>query len=189
MNNKIQVMVETAIMIALAFIIEIVFTSIPGMPQGGRISLSMLPIIVLSWRRGIVPGVIAGVLFSGLNMLLDGFSPAAWGITYKAFLASMFLDYLLAFGLVGMAGLGKKLFGDTLIGFGFGIFIAATSRFVMHVLSGAIIFSEYAGDQNPWLYSIIYNGTYMLPTFILLLVVGIGVYLPLKSFQQNTELN
>lgn len=181
MNKSTRVLVETAIMIAMAFILEVLFTTLPGMPQGGRVSLSMLPIIVLAWRHGVVPGVIAGVSFSVLNMLLDGFSPAGWAITYQAFFGSMVLDYLLAFGLIGLAGLVKP-FGDNVYNFVIAILIGSLLRFLMHLLSGVLIWSDYADGQNVWIYSFVYNGTYMLPTTLLLAVVGYFLYFPLKSY-------
>ena len=186
MNERTRIMAETAIMIAMAFVLEVVFTAFPNMPFGGRISLSLLPIIVLSWRRGIVPGMIAGVLFSGLNMLLDGFSPAAWSITWQVFVAAMILDYFFAFGLVGLAGIVKKPLGDNVYVFGLAIFVGAALRFLMHFLSGIVLWSHFAPvGQSPAMYSLIYNGTYMLPTLIFLLIVGVGLYFPLKSYSDG----
>lgn len=180
--NKTKVLVEIAIMVAMAFVLEVLFTAFPGMPFGGRISLSLLPIIVLSWRQGIVPGLTGGVIFSVLNMLLDGFSPAGWAITYKVFIAAMFLDYFLAFGLVGLAGLIKRLFGNNIYSFGFGVIFAAFLRFLMHFISGIILWSNFAPEgQSAVMYSLIYNGTYMLPTTILLVIVAVSIYSPLKS--------
>lgn len=180
--NKTRVLVEIAIMVAMAFVLEVVFTAFPNMPFGGRVSLSLLPIIVLSWRQGIVPGIIGGVIFSILNMLLDGFGPAAWGLTYTIFIAAMFLDYLFAFGIVGLAGLVKRFLGNNVYTFAIGIAFGAFLRFLMHFISGMVLWSEFAPEgQSPALYSFIYNGTYMLPTTILLLVVGVLMYLPMKE--------
>mgnify|MGYP000891846782 CR=1 FL=1 len=187
-----KVLVEVAIMVALAFVFEVIFTAFPGMPFGGRVSLSMLPIIVLSWRRGIVPGMVAGVIFSILNMLLDGIGPAAWGITWGVFIAAVFLDYLIAFGLVGIAGIVKKPFGDNVYSFALGIVIASTLRFLFHFISGVVFWAAWAEEvqagMNPALYSLIYNGTYMLPTLGLLLIVGIALYFPLKSYSDSEQL-
>jgi len=180
--SKTRVLVEIAIMVAMAFVLEVVFTAFPNMPFGGRVSLSLLPIIVLSWRQGIVPGIIGGVIFSILNMLLDGFGPAAWGLTYTVFIAAMFLDYFFAFGVVGLAGLVKRLFGNSVYTFGLGVLFGAFLRFLMHFISGIVLWSEFAPeDQSPALYSLIYNGTYMLPTAILLVIVGILMYFPMKE--------
>jgi thiamine transporter len=180
MNNSTKVIAEVAIMIALAFIIELIFIFIPGMLQGGRISISLLPILVLSWRRGIIPGMISGLLFSLMNMfLLDGYNPAlllGWGLTMQDFYASVALDYILAFSLVGLAGLVRKLSDPSLTSFALTIIVGYTIRFLMHFLSGIIIFGSFAGEQNVWIYSIVYNGTYMLPSLLLATIVGIALY-------------
>lgn len=53
-----------------------------------------------------------------------------------------------------------------------GVLLGATLSFITHVLSGVVFFSQYAGDQNPWIYSIIYNATHMIPSAILTIIVG-----------------
>lgn len=184
-----KVLVEVAIMVALAFVFEVIFTAFPGMPFGGRISLSMLPIIVISWRRGIVPGIITGILFSILNMVLDGFSPAAWGLTYQVFIAAMFLDYFIAFGIVGIAGLARKFFGESILGFGMAILIAGIARFICHLISGMVLWGVFAEEgQSVFMYSLTYNSTYMVPTIIFLLLVGIAIYFPLKPILEVKEI-
>lgn len=186
-----RVIVEVSIMVALAFVFEVVFTAFPGMPMGGRISLSMLPIIIVSWRRGIVPGIVAGLVFGVLNMLLDGIGPAAWGITWTVFVGAIFIDYLFAFGSVGLAGLLKKPFNDNVYSFGAAIVMVGFIRFMFHFTAGLIFWAAWADEvqegMNPALYSMIYNGTYMLPTTIFLLFVGVALYFPLKAYFNSEE--
>ena len=181
-----RVIVEVAIMVALAYILEVLFTTFPGMAFGGRISLSMLPIIIIAWYRGLLPGITAGILFGVLNMQLDGIGPAAWGITWEVFVGAIFLDYLFAFGAVGLAGILRKPFGDNIKAFVGGVLIAGFVRFLFHFVSGVIFWAAWAEEvqegMNPVLYSIIYNGTYMLPTTILLVIVGVALYKPLQSY-------
>lgn len=176
--SRTRVLVEVAILVALAFILEFAFSFLPKMPQGGRIGVSMLPIVVIAWRHGVVQGIVGGVVFSILNLMLDGFVLYHW--------ASLFLDYVIAFGVIGLAGFSRPLLGNTPLAFGVAIVIAFVGRFISHVLSGAVLFAEYApAGQNPWAYSIIYNTTYLLPALILTLLVGIGVYFPLKTLESD----
>jgi len=49
-------------------------------------------------------------------------------------------------------------------------------RYAAHTIAGSVFFAEYAGDQNAWIYSIIYNGTYMLPATILTAIVGVLLF-------------
>ena len=173
-----RVLVEIAILVAMAFVLEFAFSFFPAMPQGGRISLSLLPIIVVSWRNGVVAGMIAGVVYSILNLMLDGFVLYHW--------ASLFLDYIIAFGLVGLAGIVRKPFGDKPYVFVAAIVLGFLLRFASHVVSGAVLFAEYApSGDNPWVYSIIYNSTYLLPALILTAIVGLGVYFPLRQLDNE----
>ena len=52
-----------------------------------------------------------------------------------------------------------------------GTIIAIGGRLFSHVLSGVIFFAEYAGTQNPWIYSILYNASYLIPELIISIIV------------------
>ena len=171
-----RVLVEVAILVAMAFVLEIAFSFLPAMPQGGRVSLSILPIIVIGWRSGPYAGIIGGVVYGLLNLMLDGVL-YHWG--------SFFLDYTVAFGIIGLSAFVRKAGIDNVFGFGLAIFVGYVLRFFSHVLSGVLLFSEYAGDQNVWAYSMGYNITYLLPAFLLTLVVGVIVYFPLRTLEIN----
>ena len=168
-------LVEIAILVAMAFVLEFAFSFLPAMPQGGRVSISILPIVVIAWRNGPLAGVIGGVVYGLLNLMLDGVL-YHWG--------SFFLDYTIAFGVIGLSGFVRRLGLNNVVGFGFAIFVGYFLRFFSHVLSGVLLFGEYAGDQNVWIYSMVYNGTYLLPAFILTLIVGVIVYFPLKTIEE-----
>jgi thiamine transporter len=89
------------------------------------------------------------------------------------FLPQVFLDYPLAFGCLGLAGFFQKRW--MLLG----VVVAVTGRFIMHLISGALFFASYAPvGMNPWVYSAIYNGSYMLPELVITLFV---VFLLQKS--------
>lgn len=186
-----RVIVEVAIMVALAYILEVIFTAFPGMAFGGRISLSMLPIIVISWQRGLLPGIVTGLVFGVLNMQLDGIGPAAWGITWEVFIGAIFLDYLFAFGAVGIAGILRKPLGDKIYAFIGGIVLAGLIRFLFHFTAGLLFWAAWAEEvqagMNPALYSAGYNATYMVPTTALLVFVGLALYKPLQSYFASNE--
>lgn len=175
MNNT-RVLVEVAILVAMAFVLEFAFSFLPAMPQGGRVSISILPLVVIAWRNGPLAGVIGGVVYGLLNLMLDGVL-YHWG--------SFFLDYTVAFGLIGLVGFIKRYTRDNVITFAIAIIAGYLLRFFSHVLSGVLIFYEYAGDQNVWVYSIVYNATYLLPALILTVLVGVVVYFPLQQLEHN----
>jgi len=175
--SRTRVLVEIAILVAMAFVLEFVFSFLPKMPQGGRIGISMLPLVVIAWRHGVVQGWIGGIVFGILNLMLDGVL-YHWG--------SFFLDYTIAFGLVGMTGFFKPLIKDHVIVFVGAIITAFLLRFVSTVLSGVLLFGEYAPEgESVWIYSIVYNTTYLLPALILTMIVGVPSYYAIKSIDRD----
>ncbi len=148
--------------IALAFILS--YIRLYRMPQGGSITPgSMLPLILYSIVFGPVAGITAGVSYGFLQFFQDG-GAIHW--------AQLFLDYPLAFGFLGAAGIIPRSFNirTRIVA---GTVLAVIGRGFMHVLSGAIFFYEYAGDSNPWIYSIIYNGTFLSVETILCITIAI----------------
>lgn len=173
-----RLIAEMAMALALAVVLGPVFTTILPlrMPQGGSVSLEMLPIVFVAVRRGLVPGVVVGALF-GCVELLPVFAP------FTVSPVQVVLDYPLAFAAVGLAGLvavpvvSPPPLGDgrtrrRLVTFVAPV-VAATSvgslaRFGCHVLSGIVFFSEYAPEGQPaWLYSLVYNAAFMAPEAVI----------------------
>ena len=158
--------VTGAIMVALATVLS--FLKIQWLPWGGSITLlSMLPIVVYSIKYGVKWGFAASFVFS-LTQLIQGIIGGllGWGLSTTMLIACIFLDYLLAFTSIGIAGLFRK---KGLCGWIVGTVIALSTRFVLHIISGVVIW-ESAGKlwkgfstTNSWLYSFLYNGSFMLP--------------------------
>ena len=171
-NTKMMAM--GAVCIALSSVLSMI--KIWKMPQGGSITAaSMLPLMLFSYVYGMGPGCLVGALYGVLQFIIE---------PYFLSLPQMLLDYPIAFGMMGLAGLFSKMDNENL-GLTVGVVLASVGRFVAAVLSGVIFFAEYAGDQNPWVYSIVYNGSYMLPEciicFILCLAVGLRLARQLKK--------
>lgn len=148
-------LVETGIMIAAA--VALSYVKIWSMPQSGSVTLgSMVPILLIAIRYGVRWGVTAGVLNGIIQHLLEpGFyHPIQW-----------LLDYPIAFGALGLAGLaqGRSRMAAAWLGP-----IALVGRFAAHFLAGGVFFAQWAPEgMNPWVYSLIYNGTYMLPEIVI----------------------
>jgi len=125
------------------------------LPFGGSVTAgSMVPIFWLALRRGYKAGIIGGVTFGLAALSIDivrlPYSPIA------ANPASILFDYVIAFGILGIAGIFKKY---PLVG----VAVASVLRFFSHFLSGLIfwsIYAEYYG-LSPIIYSAIYNGSFM----------------------------
>ncbi len=170
-----RMLTEAAMMVALAQVLS--YVKLAEAPNGGSITPAMLPILLYAVRWGVKPGLLAGFVFGLLQLIFDG--AYAWGWQ------SMLLDYLVAFTPLGLAGLfkGKKwgIFVGTLVG--------CAARFVVHFISGVTIYKIVAPTEflnttysSPALYSLIYNGSYMLPNALIALVLAAVLYKPLKRF-------
>ena len=166
-NTKIKIMAEGAVMVALATVLS--FLKVVQFPWGGAITvLSMLPIVVFALRYGVAKGLAVSFVYSviqlGQGILFDGL--LGWGLTPIALVACIFLDYIGAFSILCLAGLfgNKKM--EAIIG---GTVLVMLLRFGFHYLSGGLIFHSFGelwngfSTDSTWLYSLLYNGAYMLP--------------------------
>ncbi len=163
-NTKIQILTEGGIMVALATVLS--FIPVIQLPWGGTVTLlSMLPITIFSIRRGLKAGFAASFLYSliqfGQGALKGLFG---WGLTPGMLAACIFLDYIGAFTVLGIAGIFRK---KKLPGWLGGITLALLLRFFFHFLSGVVIWQSVGelwqgfSTDNTYLYSFLYNGFYM----------------------------
>ena len=168
-NFDTKVLAEMAIAIALATVLS--YIKIFSMPYGGSVTLgSMVPILLISFRRDVKVGVTTGVIYGFVQMFLDGWFYSPVG---------MFLDYPLAFGVLGLAGLFKK---QPIIG----VIVSMAGRFVSHFISGVVFFGMYAPEgMSPMVYSAAYNGGYMLPEIV---ISAILIYLLVQRDVLNMNL-
>ncbi|MGE4277668.1 MAG: energy-coupled thiamine transporter ThiT [Lawsonibacter sp.] len=172
---RVRMLCEGAVMVALAQILS--YIKLAEAPNGGSITPAMFPILLFAIRWGVSPGLMAGFVFGLLQLIFDG--AYAWGWQ------SMLLDYLVAFTPLGLAGLfrGKKwgIFPGTLVG--------CTGRFVVHYISGVTIYKILVPTAfmkwtftSPEVYSLVYNGSYMLPNTVIALVIAALLYVPMKKY-------
>ena len=165
-------MVEGALMVALSVVLSLI--PMPSWPQGGSITVSMIPMVYYSYRRGAKWGLLAGLVYSGVEMLSGWYAPPAG--TFGATVLCVLLDYVLAFALLGGADLIARLFGQErrLVGYGVGALTVTLFRFVCSFLSGVLLWDSYAPEGvNVWIYSLTYNGSYMIPNAILTTVLTV----------------
>lgn len=156
-DRRTRLLLEIALTVALAAVLSMY--ALWRMPQGGTVSLGMLPLFVLALRSGLGPGLVAGGLYGIVDMLIDPFPPVHW--------VQPILDYPVAYLLVGLAGavsgsLARALSGNAryraIAYIAAGIALGALGRYLAHWTSGVIFFGEYAPPGQPvWLYSALYN--------------------------------
>ncbi len=178
--KKTQVLSECGILIALAAVLSLI--PIYKMPWGGSVTLlSMLPICLISIRHGLKWGFFSSFLYAVIQLIfgitMDGLF--GWGLTSGMLVACMLFDYLIAFTVLGISGAFAKKGLAGIVG---GTVLAILLRAFSHILSGVYVFAS-AGKlwdgfetSNSWLYSIVYNGCYMLPEIILTVIGAIVVY-------------
>jgi thiamine transporter len=173
-RDRTRILVEAALCVALAAVLNLV--RIWHMPMGGSVSLEMLPIVVFALRRGLVPGMAVGVAYGVVDLFLEP-QVVHW--------AQFLLDYPVAYAMVGVAGVfhqrgaaqarvSRVPWARPLAG----VAVAGLLRTTVHWVSGFVFFAAYAPAGQPaWIYSLAYNGTYMVPS-IILTAVAAAVVLP-----------
>ena len=168
---------EGAIMLALAQVLG--YIKLWQLPNGGSVTLSMLPIFVFCIRWGFGPGLLVSFAFGLLQLFLD--------VAYSAGWQSIIGDYLLAFAVMGFAGLFKGIYWGSLLG--------TFLRFLVHYVTGATLWAEYMPDEffgmtmtSPWIYSALYNGSFLLLSLVLTLVVVAILQKPLGKYLRAEDL-
>ena len=174
-SKRISVLVEIALTVALSAVLSMLAVRLPINFAGGTISLAMVPIFVLALRRGVGAGVAAGMLFGVVDYFVEPFFVAP---------AQVALDYLVAFGAVGLTGLGSNAYHRALavsttravaVAVPF-MLLGGCARFLAAWLSGVVFFGMNAPAGQPvWLYSIVYNLSYLVPSVVICAVAATAV--------------
>ena len=204
MQTKTKRLTESAMLIAVAIVLELVSKMfIPEMPFGGQVTLvSMLPIVLISYRHGVRWGLVAGLGYALIEMLIGAktvaaaFQPGYFGdgtMLFKALIMCA-LDYLAAFTALGLGGAFRNRFEKSGAALCCGSVLALSVRYVCHISSGYILFAGWAEwfftqegfpawgaslveSLSPgmlgFVYSLVYNGMYMVPEILLTAVVAV----------------
>lgn len=160
-ESKSLVLAECGILIAMSFVLS--FIKIIDMPYGGSVTaFSMLPVIIAAYRHGFSWGLLTGFTYSVLQLIL-GLSNVGYATSATAAVAIIMLDYIVAFTCLGLVGIAKKNKNQTAV-LVVGTIVVCVIRYICHIISGCTV---WAGVSIPTsdglLYSIVYNGAYMIP--------------------------
>lgn len=152
------------------------YVRILKMPMGGSITLaSMLPIMLYAYIFGTKKGIILGAVMGLLQAVQD-----PWILHPAQFM----LDYMLAFACFGLSGCFAKLnIKYHNVKFLLGGITAGLLRFMSHFFSGAFAFGSFGLEEfnSIYLYSLVYNVSYVLPDALISIVVGVILFSS-KSF-------
>ena len=205
MQNKTKRLTESAMLIAVAIILELLSKMfIPEMTFGGQLTIvSMLPIVLISYRHGVKWGFLAAFAYALIEMVIGAknvaaaFQPGYFGdaaMIGNAIIMCV-LDYLVAYTLLGLGGIFRNKIHNPSLSLMAGALVALGARYVAHIASGYILFAGWAewfftqegfpqwGAQlveslSPqvlgFVYSVVYNGLYMVPEMIF---TAIGAFL------------
>ena len=204
MKTKTKMLTERALLIAMAIVLGLVAKAfIPEMPFGGQVTLvSMLPIVLISYRHGVKWGLLSGVVYAALEMVIGAKTVAAAfqpdyfgsGVLIANALLMCLLDYVLAFTILGVGGCFRNKIQNPGLSLCLGSIVALGCRYLCHILSGYILFGSYAewfftqegfpawganlvASLNPQLlalaYSVVYNGMYMIPEIVFTAVAAL----------------
>ncbi|MBQ8182819.1 MAG: energy-coupled thiamine transporter ThiT [Clostridia bacterium] len=168
-KQKIRRIAETAIMLALSTILAEL--AVVKFPFGGSVTIfSQVPMVVISYRYGVKWGIFSG-LTMGVIQMLFGMGNFAYVSGIVAYLILIFADYIIAFGSLGLGGMFRNKVKNQALSLALGGAVVSVIRFICHFISGVTIWGDYSGGaKEVWLYSLEYNGGYMLPELIITVV-------------------
>ena len=183
--NKNHILAESAMMVALSIAVFIVSDFIPWpYAYGGGFSMfGQVPIILVSYRHGVKNGLPAALALAIFEMIM-GYKNFAYVSGIASYLIVAFADYIIAFGCLGLGGMFRDKLKKQTAELALGGTVVCIIRFVCHFISGVTIWSGYCPeDMAVGVYSLVYNGSYMLIELILTVVglVAIGKIFNLKK--------
>ncbi|MDD4081292.1 MAG: energy-coupled thiamine transporter ThiT [Eubacteriales bacterium] len=185
-------LVESAILIGIATVLnEFVKFDVTWL-YGGSVTLgSMLPLVLIAWRWGFRQGLLSCFVFSLIQLLL-GIRNVTYGQNAFQMLAIAFLDYILAYSAYSLGGLLRDWMDNKPLALALGIVLAGAVRFLCHFISGWMIWDALWPNEQGLsgaVYSLVYNGGYMLPEVIVAVAIGLLLFAPLKKYWLGEDLS
>ena len=179
-NSKVTTLCECAVMLALAFALSC--AKLYEMPMGGSVTIaSMLPIFLVSVKYGPVIGTGTAFVYSIMQLLqgIAGGNVFPECETTTAVVIVVLFDYIVPFTILGLAGIFKnvKVFKKQEIGVYVGIFAVVLARFFCHFITGVAIWYQWAPEgMGKYLYSFLYNGSFLSVDFIICIIVAVLMF-------------
>jgi thiamine transporter len=170
MNKKTKALCEAAVMVALAVVLDMI--RLYRLPNGGSVTIAMVPIVLFAVRHGFGWGAMAGLVFGGLNYVIGVGVAIDW--------TTILCDYFLAYA---MLGLGAGFFKGKKLGAIWGSLVGGGLQFLSSYLVGVFVWGKWMPDEflgmtmtSPWFYSFLYNILWAGPDILLSVVVFAILY-------------
>ncbi len=163
------------VMLALAIVLSQI--KVFDAPYGGSVTAaSMLPVLIVALLYDVKWGLWGSLVFAALQMLFGGI-PAPPVASVFSYILVVLLDYVLAFGVLGLAGVFyRHIFKEKAWGIGGAAALCIFLRFICHFLSGILIWDVYAWEgYGAAMYSFLYNGSYMLFELIITTLAAVAL--------------
>ncbi len=188
-NNRLRCITEGAVLVALSLALS--YLKIPiGLAFGGfggSIDLVMIPLIVFAVHRGLGWGLLAGLVFGTIKYFIGAHADISW--------ISIIFDYSVAYAFVGFAGLLRGDYAkDRARALPVGALVGCVCRFIVHYISGVTVYAQWMPEEfmgvthlTPALYSLLYNGTYMLPNTVLAVILCALLQKPLRILLKKMD--
>lgn len=174
-DSKTFRLVFSALMVAIGTVLSL-FSFSGFWVYGGSVTFcSMLPLVIVSYRYGWKWGVFTSLVYGLVQMVL-GMQNVMYGPNWYTVLAIALLDYIVAFGVIGFSSVFDGHVKNESLGLVLGVALAMLLRLLCHFISGWVIWDAMwpneMGLASP-VYSILYNGSFMLPEAIITAVVAV----------------
>ncbi len=204
MKSNTKTLAVCGIMTAMSVVLS--FIKPFEMPYGGSITLfSMVPIIFVGYAYGTKWGLACGAVWGVIDCLMGASGTLAYLTDNMLnFMLCLLFDYIVAFAVVGLSGVFRNKIKNTRVSFALGAGFSVFLRFACHFVTGFIVWREYAvdtlsanefglkiidtfsGEGLAAVYSLVYNGSYMLPELVIS-VIGALILSSIKPISK--ELN
>ena len=190
MQYNLKRLTESAIMLAIATVLSMVQFTGPWVLGGSITVCSMLPIVIIAQRYGTRWGLVTAFTYSVLQLLL-GLKNVQYAPNALIAVAIIALDYVLAFTVLGFSASFNGIVRNRRWAIVVGIVVTFFARFLCHFFSGVLIWEALWPNGLGWappVWSLAYNGSFMLPEMILTAVVAFLLYKPLEKFWLGADL-
>lgn len=170
-TKSILFVTELAIFTALGIVFDYVCGLFGGISwaNGGSVSIAMVPIFLMSYKHGLKGGLLIGLLVGSIQIL--------WG--YMVHPVQVLLDYTLAYGVLGLAGIAKRFFSENNLKNNIviivSILIVCFLRLICHVISGVVFYA------TPFWGSVAYNASFIILSTPLCIILTCILYRLLKN--------
>ncbi len=184
MTGSLKRLTESAILIAIGTVLSLFTFAGPWALGGGITVCSMLPLVLIAHRYGTGWGVTSALVYSVLQLLL-GLSNVQYAPNAFTAVGIILLDYVLAFSVLGLSALFNGVLKDRRRAIVAGIAFSMFLRFLCHFFSGVLIWEALWPNTLGWaapVWSLAYNGSYMLPEILLTALVACLSFAPLKKY-------